>query len=76
MEKKKEVLRKIEGKEIGKYATKLVYPFLLLSLYCINLSCNSSISLLFFIPLFLLSLLFSFLSIEGEKLEEREREEK
>lgn len=76
MEKKKEVLRKTERKEIGRYATKLVYPFLLLSLYIINLSCNSSISLLFFVPLFLLSLLFSFLSIEGEKLEEEEREEK
>ena len=76
MEKKKEVLRKIGEKEITKYATKLVYPFLLLSLYIINLSCNSSISLLFFVPLFLLSLLFSFLSIEGEMLEEKEKEEK
>ena len=73
MENIKDVLRKIGGKEIDRYATKFVYSFFLLFLYIINLTNDSFIPLIFFIPLFLLSLLFSFFSIEGEKLEEEER---
>lgn len=56
------------------YTFAFIYPAIILGLYCIGLGGSNPVSLYFFLPFFLLSLLFSFLTLGGTRMEKKEKE--